>query len=353
MRVVGRPPASLARAACKRLRERAKGESGQSIAVVVAALVALLGMAAFVIDVGYAYTIKRRAQSAADATALSAVQWLPDTTAAGTAFTSYASKNLPASVGTVSPTWSSTYSTNDTVTATATATAPSFFGRVLGFNGYSARATATAWVGSYTGWGLNLAPWTIDRASAHIDFGQVVTFKVPPQGQVSPGNFGAVRLPDVEDGCSLGNGTSNYRSVIDGTIHSCLVSVGDTLQSQTGDMGNNTETALRNRGAVQNFDPYSVLQIQSNGSYEIKNYKDKNVIVIPVVNAFSNGATTFTVVTFAWFIVQSYNHDTVTGMFIRTQAQPGAICPTASNPNNPCPIGARDVDGMTVIGLSR
>ena len=71
-----------------------------------------------------------------------------------------------------------------------------------------------------------------------------------------------------------------------------------------------------------------------------------------VVDAFSNGATTFHVTTFAWFIVKSYNHDTVTGMFIRTQAQPAAICPTASNPNNPCPIGARDVDGMTVIGLS-
>src|SRR5207237_421045 len=85
---------------------------------------------------------------------------------------------------------------------------------------------------------------------------------VPPQGQVSPGNFGAVRLPDVQGGCALGNGTSNYRSLIDGSNNSCLVSVGDTLQSQTGDMGNNTETALKNRGAIGNtngngntFDP--------------------------------------------------------------------------------------------------
>ena len=344
MRLVGRLPASLA---------GAKEERGQSIVIVVVALVSLLGMCALVIDVGYAYSLKRRAQGAADATALSAVQWLPDTTAAATAFTSYASKNMPSGIGSVTPTWSSTYSTNDTVTATASATAPSFFGRVLGFTGYSTRATATAWVGSYTGWGLNLAPWTIDRASAHIDFGQVVTFKVPPQGQVSPGNFGAVRLPSSEDGCVLGNGTSNYRAMIDGSNHSCLVSVGDTLQSQTGDMGNNTETALKNRGAVQNIDPYSALQIQSNGSWEIKDYTNKNVIVIPVVNAFSNGATTFTVTTFAWFVVKSYSKDEVTGLFIRSQAQPAAICPTASNPNNPCPIGARDEDGMTVIGLSR
>src|SRR5881392_3503950 len=82
MRVVGRLPASLA---------RARGERGQSVVIVVAALVSLLGMCALVIDVGYAYSLKRRAQGAADATALSAVQWLPDTTAAATAFTSYAS----------------------------------------------------------------------------------------------------------------------------------------------------------------------------------------------------------------------------------------------------------------------
>jgi hypothetical protein len=39
-------------------------------------------------------------------------------------------------------------------------------------------------------------------------------------------------------------------------------------------------------------------------------------------------------------------------MFVRTQAQPGAICPTSTNPNNPCPIGARDIDGMSVTQLS-
>jgi hypothetical protein len=320
--------------------------------MVVVCLVSLLGMCALVLDLGYAFVLKRKAQGAADATALSAVQFLPDTSAAGTAFTTYATTNFPASVGTLTPTWSSTYSSNDTVTATATATAPSFFGKVLGFSGYTARATATAWAGSYTGWGLNLAPWTIDRASAHVDFGQKVTFKVPPQGQVSPGNFGAVRLPTVGGGCALGNGTSNYRSMIDGSDHSCLVSVGDTLQSQTGDMGNNSETALKNRGAVENFDWQSVVTVLSNGTDEITDYKNPNVIVIPVVNAFSNGATTFTVTTFAWFVITWYNKDQVQGVFIRTQAQPGAICPTASNPNAPCPIGAKDVDGMSVMQLS-
>jgi Flp pilus assembly protein TadG len=322
------------------------------IPFVLLSLVCLLGMAARVADVGYAYLLKRKAQAAADASTLAAVQYLPSTSTATTVFNQYASANFPQ--GTVTPTFGAKFSTNDKVTATATATAPTFFGRVINhlYSGYTVRATASAWIGSYTGWGMNLAPWTIDRASAKIDFGQVVTFKVPPQGQVSPGNFGAVRLPDSSSGCALGNGTSNYRGMIDGSLHSCLVSVGDTLQSQTGDMGNNTETALRNRGAAQDYDVWSALQIQPDGGYRIKDYANKNVIVIPVVNAFSNGATTFTVTTFAWFVVKSYNKDEVKGMFIRSESAPNAICPTASNPNAQCPIGARDPDGMTVVQFS-
>ncbi len=322
------------------------------MAMVVVALVSLLGMCALVLDVGYAFVVKRRAQAAADASALAAVQFLPDTTAAGTAFTNYANRNF-SGVGTVSHTWSSTHSSNDTVTAHATATAPSFFGKVLGFHNYAAGATATAWIGSYTSYGLNVAPWTLDRPHAQQDFGQSVNFKVASGKDVySPGNFGAVDLPLKETGCALSNGTADYRHLIDKTEHSCGIKVGDILQSETGDMGSNTRNALLDRGAVNGFDAYSVLQLQSNGSYEIKDYSNPNVIVIPIVNLFQNGAKSFTVTTFSWFVITSYGQKDVTGMFIRSATQPGAICPTASNPNAPCDVGARDPDGMTVMQFS-
>ena len=57
---------------------RARGERGQILAIVVLALVALLGIAAFAIDVGYAYYAKRQLQSATDAAALAGAQDLPD-----------------------------------------------------------------------------------------------------------------------------------------------------------------------------------------------------------------------------------------------------------------------------------
>ena len=56
---------------------RARGERGQILPIVALALVALLGISAFAIDVGYAYYAKRQLQSATDAAALAGAQDLP------------------------------------------------------------------------------------------------------------------------------------------------------------------------------------------------------------------------------------------------------------------------------------
>ena len=77
---------------------RARGERGQILAVVVLALVALLGIAAFAIDVGYAYYAKRQLQSATDAAALAGAQDLPAAATAIMTATSYAAANKPANL---------------------------------------------------------------------------------------------------------------------------------------------------------------------------------------------------------------------------------------------------------------
>ncbi|MDX6560812.1 MAG: hypothetical protein QOD65_626 [Gaiellales bacterium] len=77
---------------------RARGERGQILVVVVLALVALLGIAAFAVDVGYAYYAKRQLQSATDAAALAGAQDLPVAATAISTATSYASANTPANL---------------------------------------------------------------------------------------------------------------------------------------------------------------------------------------------------------------------------------------------------------------
>ena len=69
---------------------RARRERGQVLPVVALALVALLGISAFAIDVGFAYYAKRQLQSATDAAALAGAQDLPNSATALSTAASYA-----------------------------------------------------------------------------------------------------------------------------------------------------------------------------------------------------------------------------------------------------------------------
>ena len=73
-------------------------ERGQILPLIVLMLIALLGVAAFAIDVGYAYYAKRQLQSATDAAALAGAQDLPNGTSAIATATSYAGSNTPSNL---------------------------------------------------------------------------------------------------------------------------------------------------------------------------------------------------------------------------------------------------------------
>ena len=66
----------------RRQAHRPQEERGQVIVLVVVMLIVLLGFAALVIDVGYAYYAHRTLQASADAAALAGAQELPNATAA-------------------------------------------------------------------------------------------------------------------------------------------------------------------------------------------------------------------------------------------------------------------------------
>jgi Putative Flp pilus-assembly TadE/G-like/von Willebrand factor type A domain len=67
-----------AKSARSKLAGRRTGEQGQVLVLVILFLVVLLGMAAMVVDVGYAYYAHRSLQASADAAALAGAQELPD-----------------------------------------------------------------------------------------------------------------------------------------------------------------------------------------------------------------------------------------------------------------------------------
>jgi hypothetical protein len=327
----------------------ARNERGQAIVLTVLALVVLLGMAALVLDVGAWFHEKRHLQATADAAALAGAQALPERPSDATTLAlQYAGKN-GGGVTAADITISTSKYGNDTIRVNSHKTDAGMFSRLLGITSVNVKASATATRGSYTGWAKGLAPWVIDKQS--VLFGQVITFKVTSGDQASSGNFGGVDLPVKEKGCSYGAGGNDYYDLIALRAHSCLVQVSEQLPVEPGNKAA-TGTAVKDRGAKQNFDPYSLLTTYANGSTEITNYDSPNVIVIPIISAFHQGSSApFNVTGFAWFIITSYTAKEVTGMFVRSGAPSSAMCPKASNPTAACPIGGYNPDGFAKVYL--
>jgi Flp pilus assembly protein TadG len=131
------------------LKTRLRNERGQVMAFAVIGLLAMLGMAAAVLDVGSWYRADRQLQTTVDAAALAAAQALPSDPdfARLELAPQYADKNGSRDdLDTVSIT--KTVVANDTVTVTGSKSAPGFFSQVFGIDSVTVGATATARVGA-------------------------------------------------------------------------------------------------------------------------------------------------------------------------------------------------------------
>ncbi|MDX6506043.1 MAG: hypothetical protein QOG06_687, partial [Gaiellaceae bacterium] len=124
-------------------------QDGQVTILAAVLMVALIGMAAFVVDVGSWFQTQRATQSTVDASALAGAQALPgNTTDAMTWATSYGAKNGGTGAITSSDvTFSRTYAPFDTITVKKAKSAGGFFGSVLGVGIVTVHAHATAMVG--------------------------------------------------------------------------------------------------------------------------------------------------------------------------------------------------------------
>jgi Flp pilus assembly protein TadG len=322
-------------------------ERGQSLVMFVIMLAVLLGAAAVVVDLGYWYLTKRQAQATADAVALASAADLPDAAVAMSDSSGYRRRNDWD--GSVDLQVSSVNSDSDTITAYARTTVPGFFSKVFGITDVNVGAHATARIGSYTGWALNLAPWTMTEDD--LQWGVNLDLKVVPGDQYAPGNFGAIDLivPN-KDTCAQAHGANDYRDLIENNIQSCLVEEGDMLDLKTGNMAI-LDAALQARGAVNGFDPQQLISYAPNGDPQLTKLEDPNIVVIPIIDKFVNGSHPVKVVNFAYFIITSWTKTNVQGRFVKTGAPGGRECPTTPGGHQGCPIGGYDPNGISVIEL--
>jgi Flp pilus assembly protein TadG len=108
--------------------------------ITAVAMVAMIGMAAFVVDIGSWDQVERQAQTAADAAALAGAHDLPGSQATATTDAkAYVTRNLP---GAGTP--SVTFPTSTEIKVVVSITTPSFFGKIFGVNSANVGATSVA-----------------------------------------------------------------------------------------------------------------------------------------------------------------------------------------------------------------
>lgn len=309
---------SLRRVAFRSLRK------GQALVIVIAAIPAVLGSLSLVIDVGNALFNKLEMQTASDSAVLAGGLYLPSYPDQAISFArQFANtnglKNSEITSIQVTP-------DNKQVTLSVTRSLPCYLCALLG------ESTAHAQVTSISGPGAGLhatatsgivpiraatgvVPIGVDYRTP-LNYGQQVVLK---QGQVGIGNWGPLAL-----GAS---GADTYRTNIQNG-YGGLVTVGDKLNTQTGNVVGPTSQAFNYRlSAGQTSYP--------SGTFQVHDLNDPRVMLIPMVD-FSgiNGNSQVPLKGFAmmWVVSESGQGD-ITCYFVQ-QSIPQGIADTSNSSTN-------------------
>lgn len=180
----------------------ARRQDGQVAVITAIFLVALLGCAGLVLDVGSWFRQQRVTQSTVDAAALAGAQALPDnpSSAPGLA-TTFANKN--GGVAGATATISSTWVPNDTIKVTQSKPAAGFFSKLFGFNTVTVHAHATA-VSEIPTEAMGVAPIAVWIGQQELSGPGCPCFGVPTQLPLgkkgAPGAFGLIDLDTAKQG---------------------------------------------------------------------------------------------------------------------------------------------------------
>jgi Flp pilus assembly protein TadG len=289
-----------------KIKNKIKDESGVVAIVMGIAMVAIVGILAYVIDTGSVYVARRSMQTAADAAALAGAQELPENpnVAIQVALDYIEMQGISANSTVVSI--EKTYVSNDTIKVTVSDTdKKTFFAGIFGINSVNVGATATAMIGSpseITG----AVPWAVLQGTYIPGVEYNLKYDSPDLG---PGNFGAVSID--------GRGASTYRHCIEYGSTTPL-HIGSKIETEPGNMAGPTSqgTSARIYDHPNNqFDTFSQLTEQVGSVYKLVD-PDSQFIIVPIVDNFPNGRKEITVVGFLKFVITYLSGSTVKGTLI-------------------------------------
>lgn len=200
------------------MRRLLRADRGQTIGFVALSLTALVGMTAFVLDVGAWFRADRQMQTVADAAALAGAHALPESPSQATALAQqYITKNDGPATKTI--TISSGTVTNDTITVRVTDSVDGFFSRVFKIDVVTVGAQASAraskpgslrWVAPIV---VNQKHKMLSCTPAPCSDDTVLDYSDPLKGSGGPtaaGSFGFIDL-----GSPTGNGDADLRDQIE------------------------------------------------------------------------------------------------------------------------------------------
>jgi Flp pilus assembly protein TadG len=243
---------------------RFRAQGGQVLALTAVGILGICAVAGFVIDVGTWYQTHRAQQAVADAAALAAAADLPASTSqATTDAQNYVTKN-GGSVSGATISYSTKYTTNDTVTVQASTTAPSYFLKALGINSADVSASATA-TAMPLGTAYGAGPFAIYYTQSELSGNGCPCYGVSTTlnyNKVGAGGFEIINI----DGSSGPSGQTTLASWITNGC-SCSTAAPLWLWGDPGAKFNSSEvnTALSSKiGQILLFPVYD--QNQSSGS---------------------------------------------------------------------------------------
>jgi len=276
-----------------------KAERGAVTVIVLAAMVAVLGLGAIVIDGGLLYHEQAKLQTAVDAVALAGAQALPlGHVAARNAAESVALNNglsldeLQLGVD----------AAGAAVTASAARQVALGLARILDHHQATVGARAEARLSGLTGL-QGVAPLGV--IWQNFVFGQLYDIKMGA-GSGGGGNYGALAL----GGTGSANYRENLRSGYPGWLH-----VGDTVLTEPGNMSGPTKQAIDER-----------LAACRDGCTFTRHTADcPRIMLVAVIPGLPNGRGEVTILGFAAFFVEGVtgqgNDNFIRGRFIQLRAR--------------------------------
>lgn len=298
----------------KRFRRR----RGATTLLVLTGMVALVGFGAVAVDGGRLYMAKQAAQNAADAGAFAGGRDLPYKDKARTSANRACSGNGFAGPAVVFYPDDSALATQIEVRCETNVAL--LFGVLIG-QGQSrvsgmARVSRMPPANKLQG----AVPWGVQQADFQL--GQQVVLKLAPNDQnIVPGNFQALDLN--------GSGANDYSNWLkwgyDGTL-----TVGQEVLSETGMMSGPTDAAL-----VSDLDSRfqrAAIAPWSDDTWSSFDSGNPRILTLPIINwyvAAKDGKTIITILGFAAFYVENYDHNgTITGRFVTYTDPHASIDPT-------------------------